>query len=841
MAKALTRYFANSLPVASLLVLPLLTLSLLGCNSGHDPKSASQTSAQKAVDNHVASIELSNPSSFARKQQPLHLSLYDLGLKSDDSRVQELAVRVEGSYVPSQLIDRDGDGQDDSLFALVDMPAGETLDIAVELSADVNVKSKKLTQAEISKKVGGQWRPRENNSELQEYVGGKFQNVESLTPPPQHTDHSYYIRYEGPGIESDKVGYRIYLDERNGFDIFGKRTDDMVLQNVGQDGFGSYHEMADWGMDILKVGSSLGAGGYGYWTGKSVQLVSDVDGWDAHIVENGDLYSATKIVYKDWQVADKTLDLTANLSMHGGSRLVHTRLDLSEDLPNMAVGLVKHAGTELIQGDIDITGKAYTYIASWGKQSLNDDHLGMAVLFRKGDHDKVTTDDSNYVVVMDAAGQDLDYYFLAAWENESNGIKTKEDFIAYLEKEVEKLTLAPRQRMKTALSQQAKDLPASAKEALYWTKKLADSELERKALGYRYGGWDVNRERDPKFEYDIVGLLPLAYDELAKVSPQQKYEEVIYKVTASYVTEDGEIRKYKASNYNIDSVAPARNLLRLYAETGNKKYKIAAGHVREQLEFHPRTSEGAFWHKKKYEWQLWLDGVYMGMPFLTRYSKMFENGASYDEVVKEFMITRKYLRDPETGLYYHAWDEKKQQDWADPETGLSKYYWGRGFGWLTMALVDVLDYIPESETEYRQPLIDMIQEIAPALVEYQDPETGTWWQIMDMPEAPGNYRESSATSMFTYFFAKAINNGYLPESYRPVAGKAYNGLISEFITVHPDGNVSLTNICLVAGLGFGRDGSYHYYMSEPVYENDPKGTGPFILAGVEMYKLLNND
>lgn len=262
--------------------------------------------------------------------------------------------------------------------------------------------------------------------------------------------------------------------------------------------------------------------------------------------------------------------------------------------------------------------------------------------------------------------------------------------------------------------------------------------------------------------------------------------------------------------------------------------------MRRQLKTHPKTSEGAFWHKKKYDSQLWLDGVYMGMPFLARYSVMFEKGASLDEVVKEFELTRKYLRDAKTGLYYHAWDEKKQQDWADPQTGLSPHFWGRGMGWLAMAVVDVLEIIPEENTELRTPLLAMANEMARDLKRYQDPETGTWWQIMDKPGATGNYRESSASAMFSYFYSKAINNGYLSADYADTARKAYEGLIREFVTVNADGSISMTNQCYVAGLGFGRDGSYQYYMSEPVYQNDPKGTGPFILAGIEAYKLIKS-
>jgi unsaturated rhamnogalacturonyl hydrolase len=816
----------------------LLLLTLFGCQQS-TTEQAAEAVAQPGVES-VAQVELANPSDFARHQQPYYLSFYDLGVQADSGEAEDLAVKLKGDYIPSQIIDRDGDGVKDGLFVLVDFAPAETLELSIELNPNTEANGPKFTQAEISRRVGGEWRPREDDPALQEYIGGEFENVQSLTPPPQHTDHSWFIRYEGPGIESDKVAYRIYLDERNGFDIFGKKTDAMVLQNVGHDDFDSYHEMSDWGMDILKVGSSLGAGGYGYWAGDSVQLVSNLEGWDASVIDNGDLYSAIQIIYKDWQVDEKTLNLTADLSMHGGSRLVHTRLNLSEPLENLAIGLVKHPGTELIEGNIDITGKAYTYVASWGKQTLNDDKLGMALLFRKSDRIEQATDAHNYVSVMDVAGENVDYYFLAAWEEELDGIKTREDFVAYLEKEVEKLTLAPRERLTTAYSKAAKDFPLSAEEALSWAKKLADSELERKTLGYHYGGWDVNRERKPKFEYDIVGVLPLAYDELAEVAPEAAYAQVIEKVSGSFVTEAGDIHRYEKASYNIDSIAPGRNLLRLYAETGEEKYKIAANHLRSQLEEHPRTSGGAFWHKQKYEWQLWLDGVYMGMPFLAHYSQMFEDGASYDDVVKEFVITRKHLRDPKTGLYYHAWDEKKQQEWADPQTGLSDFHWARGFGWLAMALVDVLDYIPENDTEHRQPLLKMIEEIAPVLAKYQDPATGTWWQIMDKPDAAGNYREASGSAMFTYFFAKSVNKGYLPQSYAQVATKAFEGLVEEFITVHQDGKVSLTNICLVAGLGYGRDGSYHYYMSELVYQNDPKATGPFILAGVETYKLLQD-
>jgi unsaturated rhamnogalacturonyl hydrolase len=681
-------------------------------------------------------------------------------------------------------------------------------------------------------------RSREKNPALKEYVGGDFVNLQAFTPPPEHTDHSNLIRYEGPGIESDKVGYRIYLDERNGFDIFGKKTPEPVLQNVGLDGYESYHHPAPWGMDILKVGASLGTGGFGFWNGKGVELVSHVDGWDTAIIEPAGLYSSFRITYKGWKVGSLVANVDASFSMRGGSRLVHTRLHIDPPLPNLAIGIVRHPDTELLVSSPAVTDMAYGYVASWGKQSLDGGLLGMGVLFRRGALESQQTTSSDYAAVMTPGGSEFDYHWLAAWAGEPGGISTREAFVAYLAQQSEELTLPLRERLNTARSAQAKSFPTSAESALAWAKRLADSELARKTLLYRFDGWDTNRQRKPRFEYDISGLVPMAYDELSRVDPDPAYARVLREVTGSFVTKGGKIETYDPSTYSLDSVMPGEVLLRLYDQTQDARYKTAATQLRQQLVQQPRTAEGAFWHKKRYPGQLWLDGVYMAMPFLARYTRAFEAGKSLDEVVNEFVVTREHLRDPSTGLYLHAWDETKQQSWADPATGLSKLYWGRGLGWFAMALVDVLDHIPETDSKHREPLLAIVRELAPALLAVQDGATGAWWQILDMPTAPGNYLESSASSMFTYFFAKATRKGYLPDTYRAVALRAFDALVQEFIRVYPDGKVSLTNQCLVAGLGYGRDGSYRYYMSEPVWKDDPKATGPFILAGVELHRLL---
>jgi len=801
--------------------------------------SASSFGGVQPAEVEVATVELSNPSSFGRTSSPVYFSSYDLGIGEGELPGKYFELRAAGVSIPLQLVDQDGNGAKDGLFGLVDFAPTETKALRiVALDGGRPAELPQRAQAELSVKQGGEWRPREKDPKLKEYVGGAFVSVEKFTPPPEHTDHSNLIRYEGPGIESDKVGYRIYLDERNGFDIFGKKTERPTLQNVGLDGYESYHQPAAWGMDILKVGASLGTGAFGFWNGKGVELVSKVDGWDASVTEPGGLYASFRISYKGWNVGGKKSNVSADFSMRGGSRLVHTRLHSDSGLPMLAIGVVKHPDTELLLGSTDVMEMAYSYVASWGQQSLDGAMLGMAVLFRRGALQSQVTTNSDYVAVVAPRGQDFDYHFLAAWAGEPGGIASKAAFVAYLEQQSEELTLALRERLTTTRSQQAKVFPTNAERALGWGKKLADAELARKTLLYRQGGWDTNRGRPPKFEYDISGLLPIAYSELAQVAPDQRYADVARQLTGSFITERGQIETYDESAYSLDSVMPGEALLRLYEQSKDERYKTAAGQLRRQLEKHPRTKEGAFWHKLRYPSQLWLDGVYMGMPFLAHYSRAFEGGRSLDEVINEFDLTRKHLRDPSTGLYWHAWDEAKQQAWADPTTGLSKIYWARALGWFSMAVVDVLDHIPEDDSKHREPLLAIVRELGLALLTVQDKATHTWWQVLDQPAAPGNYRESSASAMFAYFFAKAVRKGYLTETYRARAVEAFDGTVAEFIRVHPDGRISLTNQCLVAGLGPGRDGSYRYYMSEPVWKNDPKATGPFILAAVELHRLL---
>jgi unsaturated rhamnogalacturonyl hydrolase len=253
---------------------------------------------------------------------------------------------------------------------------------------------------------------------------------------------------------------------------------------------------------------------------------------------------------------------------------------------------------------------------------------------------------------------------------------------------------------------------------------------------------------------------------------------------------------------------------------------------------------GGFWHKQIYPWQMWLDGLYMGCPFYAQFSAMFDRPKDFDDIIKQFVLIDENLKDAETGLYYHAWDESKQMFWANKETGLSQCFWGRGLGWYTMAIVDVLDYLPENH-DGRKKLIDIFKGLAETLTKYQD-DSGLWWQVLDMAGKEGNYLEGSGSCMFIYSIAKAVNNGYVDKKFTKTVMNGYNGLQKHLLYTDTRDQLNVLRCCSGAGLGGNyiekiRDGSYEYYVYiEPIIPNDGKATGPFLMGMVEIEKMKVN-
>lgn len=370
---------------------------------------------------------------------------------------------------------------------------------------------------------------------------------------------------------------------------------------------------------------------------------------------------------------------------------------------------------------------------------------------------------------------------------------------------------------------------------LPWSQRMVASIMANNPDSIAYKREDGSRGV-AHWEYE-TGVLLEGVKQVWYRTADDRYFTYIQKNMDRYVQADGDIRTYKLEDYNLDFITPGRSLLLLYQQSlpGKEKYRKAADLLRKQLAEQPRTKEGGYWHKKRYPYQMWLDGLYMAEPFYAEYTALFGDTKHFDDVINEFVWMEKHARDPKTGLIYHGWDESREQKWANKETGNSPNFWSRAMGWYAMALVDVLDYIPQNHPR-RGELIAILNRFMPALVNFQDPKSGCWWQVTNRMGDKGNYLEASGSCMFVYALAKGVRMGYLPASLMAPARKGYEGILKEFITTDSKGLIHLEKTVVVGGLGGNpyRDGSYEYYLSEPIRQDDLKGVGPFIMASVEM-------
>lgn len=361
-----------------------------------------------------------------------------------------------------------------------------------------------------------------------------------------------------------------------------------------------------------------------------------------------------------------------------------------------------------------------------------------------------------------------------------------------------------------------------------WSERMALTLMKSHPEAYQIDG-----KTTPKWDY-VHGLVMTGFQKLYDRTKDQKYKDYVKGYADATIDENGKIPSYKVENFNIDMIEAGNILFDLYDESKDPRYLTALQTLKSQLELQPRTSEGGFWHKKIYPNQMWLDGLYMGAPFYAHYTTKYENGKNLDDVARQFEIIQKHLVDPKTGLLYHGWDESKKMGWANKVTGTSPNFWSRSLGWYVMALVDVLDYFPKNHPK-RAELISYLNSTSNAIAKFQDP-TGLWYQVTDKGNVGGNYLEGSGSAMFIYAFAKGANKGYLPKEFKTTAEKGFDGMIKNLVKVSPEGEVTITNVCAVAGLGGNpyRDGSFEYYVNERKQDNDPKATGPFILAALEL-------
>ena len=365
----------------------------------------------------------------------------------------------------------------------------------------------------------------------------------------------------------------------------------------------------------------------------------------------------------------------------------------------------------------------------------------------------------------------------------------------------------------------------------YIRRLVRESSPERTA-------WNMERVRQGKpahWNY-IDGCMLNALLTLSKITGESLYGDFVETFVDAFVAADGTIRTYDPSKFNLDDINEGRVLFPLYARPGDEKYRLAADKLARQLKDQPRTSEGNYWHKLIYPDQVWLDGVYMAQPFRALYEKTFGN-RDYSDILRQIETVRSRMFDLKKHLYYHGYDAAKRIFWADPVTGCSKSFWLRAIGWFATALADLLEIVDDPDGLNRLGLIfvELMEGVAP----YADPETGMYYQVVDQGGRAGNYLETSGSCMIAYAMLKGVRLGWLDPSLGQLGKRTFDGILRRYLKAEGE-DVELGGICLVAGLGpadnLRRDGSYEYYISEPVVKNDAKGVAPFVMCYTEVIR-----
>lgn len=350
---------------------------------------------------------------------------------------------------------------------------------------------------------------------------------------------------------------------------------------------------------------------------------------------------------------------------------------------------------------------------------------------------------------------------------------------------------------------------------------------------------NIKQGKKPAWNY-IDGCIMTSMYSLYQQTGNKRYLDFIDAFVDYYVFEDGTIRGYSVDAYNLDNLNEGRALFDLYRETGKEKYKKAIELLYTQIKGQPRTATGNFWHKAIYPDQVWLDGLYMAQVFYTRYEVEFNSSRNLSDVVNQFKSVYDNMYDTQKRLYYHGWDYSKKAFWADKKTGLSKSFWLRSVGWYTVGLVDAISYIPDDKKELKDELKGIFKETIDGLYGYMDPVKKMFYQVVDRGGSEGNYLETSGSAMISYAMLKGARLGVIDKKYARIGEEVFDGICAEYLT-ETDGKLNLGGICLVAGLGpennRRRDGTFEYYISEPVVENDAKGAGPLVMAYTEIKQL----
>jgi unsaturated rhamnogalacturonyl hydrolase len=745
-----------------------------------------------AAASDAVSVSVKNPLPSPRLSQTIALRLAELRKVAPAlDPTKTVIVDATGQPVATQLVDMDGDESPDEIVLQADFGAGEAKTFTVQ---------------------AGQRHPF-TRSDFKVY--GRFVRE-------RHDDFAW---------ENDRIAHRMYGADletwakepltSSGVDIWAKRTNKLVINDWYM--VDNYHQDNGDGGDFYSVGKSRGCGGLGIW--QDGKLYVSRNFVTSRVLANGPIRLVFELGYAPWDVGGMRVAETKRVILDAGQGFDRFesvfKVDGQERPLDVALGIANHKG-----GTAQYDAKG-GWLRSWEPLAAPNGNMGCGVVVAGQPADYRPTDSDFLIVTHAKSGVPLVYYAGFGWDRGGSVA----DVVAWTKKVdgFAREVAAPLQISLTP-SSAAAALPPPARapqKAEKWSVRACDSVMARRPAGFG-DNWD----------YD-TGLVLLGFEHTWRETKERKYFDYVRRTVDPLVDADGKIKGYELEKYNIDEINMGKALFALLAESTDPKekdrYKKALGLLRSQMLRHPRTTEGGFWHKGIYPHQMWLDGVYMASPFLAKYAVVFGEPAIFDDVAKQILLAEEHMRDAKTGLLYHGWDESREQRWADPKTGTSPQFWGRSMGWYAMALVDVLELMPQNHPK-RTAIVAVLSRLAAALSSVQDKATGVWWQVLDAGSREKNYREASASSMFVYALSKGIKNGWLDKTtYGPVAARGYQGILDQFIEIDGDGQVNVTSICAAAGLGGKpyRDGSYDYYTSIDVVTNEPKGVGAFLLASVE--------
>lgn len=729
---------------------------------------------------------VTNPAKTVRQNETIELNWQDLVKRLPTCNPDRLTVvdLNTGKKVITQIWDCDQNGQPESLLFQTDF------------TRDDPVKTYRLAMSDA---------PAERISSL---LYGRF-------VPERKDDFAW---------ENDCIAFRMYgksLETElisSGIDVWVKRAPYPIIDRWYAAGDAAYHVDSGEGLDFYSVGPTRGCGGTGIWNGQT--LVVSKNFRSARVLANGPIRFQFELIFDDYTLNGIPVSESKRISLDAGQNF--NRIECIYRTPEQqqiqfAAGLAVHK---------DAAGSAVSdQKQGWFSQWENyTDHggLGSAMILDPNALLEFREQDSDHLAICAAqTGQTICYYAGAGWNKSgqfSNQDKWHDHVRRYAENLQTPLTVA---WVTSGREQHIKPdswARLTAQSIMKMYPNPADMDIYGKGWTYTNG-------------FFLHGLYRLWEKEK---NPQ--YLAFIKKWLDSYIGQDGKLsaQEYKPEEYKLDDVESGKVALLMYQNTHDKRYLTACEQLLDQLQKQPKTSDGGYWHKLVYPWQMWLDGIYMADAFAMQYAAATQQKQYFDEAIKQIMLIARHTIDEQTGLYYHGWDENKNPVWADPLTGVSPCFWGRAVGWFAMALVDGLDALPANHPD-RDKLLAILQKLSASLIKFQDPETGLWYQVLDRGQEPDNWHETSCSAMFCYALARSANQGYLPPRYKKYAQKAFKGLCDHHIYFDDQGLLYLTGTVKVGTLNFASSkGDYAYYVNTDRRINDFKGIGAFLFAALEL-------